>query len=282
MEKGALIGIGMTAEVYEWGTDKVLKLYFKRFSDDWARREAGIGMAVCEAGVSSPKVYETIEKDGRKGVIFQRISGKSIMEHIITEPYMLHSYAQRVARLHYRIHKCFSDNLPSQRERFEYTLGRSSKILGKRIDRILEYMEHLPDGNTVCHGDLHFDNIIISGNKLVPIDWSAAYRGSPLGDVARVCMIIISPSVPPFVPDFLAFLSGCIRQQICRAYLEEYMRLANVSLKDIDPWILPVAAAKLKDKVPGEEKWLMDIVNRRLDDYDKSNLPEVNCHEFQN
>lgn len=33
MSKGYLIGKGMTAEVYEWEEDKVIKLYFYCFSD---------------------------------------------------------------------------------------------------------------------------------------------------------------------------------------------------------------------------------------------------------
>jgi hypothetical protein len=49
------------------------------------------------------------------------------------------------------------------------------------------------------------------------------------------------------------------------SYLNEYMRVAKVKFEDIDAWMLPVAAAKLKDKVPGEEKWLMKIIDTRLE-----------------
>ena len=265
MKKGALIGKGMTAEVYEWGRDKVLKLYFDRFSDDWVKYEAKIGQTVNEAGVPSPAVFDTIEVDGRKGIIFQRIYGKSVLNHIETEPWNLYYFTQRIAALHFKIHKCSADGIPSQKERFEYTIKRSSEILGDREKRILDYMECLPDGESVCHGDLHFNNIIISKDKYIAVDWNSAYKGNPLGDVARTCLIIISPLVPPGTTDIMAKLHHCTKWLIYRTYLNEYMRRAKARFEDIDAWILPAAAAKLKDRVPGEEKWLMDIIDKRLE-----------------
>jgi uncharacterized protein (TIGR02172 family) len=268
MKKGKLTGKGMTAEVYEWGHDRVLKLYFERFSDDWIRNEAKKGYTVYEAGVPSPAVFEMVEIEGRKGLILQRIFGKSILSHIEVEPWKLYYYAQQTAGLHHRIHKYTADDLPSQKERFSYTIKCSSEILGDKVSRILDYVESLPNGISVCHGDLHFNNIIVSDDKLVAIDWNSAYKGNPLGDVARTCMIINSPAMPPGTSNIMAMLSQYTKGLIYWNYLSEYMRLNKVRFEDIDAWILPVAAAKLKDKNHREKKWLMDIINKRLEKLD--------------
>ena len=62
MEKGKLLGSGMTAEVYEWGQDKILKLYFNKYSsDEWVNHEAKVGHIVHESGVISPAVYDEVE-----------------------------------------------------------------------------------------------------------------------------------------------------------------------------------------------------------------------------
>lgn len=264
MGKGALIGEGMTAEVYEWGPDKVLKLYFDRFTGDWAQHEASVGKAIFEAGVPSPEVFDIIDMENRKGVIFQRIVGKSILEHLEAEPWLLYYYSQRVARLHYRIHQCSTYDIPSQRERFTYMVDRSSEVLGNKRPLILNYVSGLPDGNSVCHGDLHFNNIIITKKGGVAIDWNSAYRGNPLGDVARTCLIFLSPAGNSGIPAFLTGVSSLIKLAASWVYLSEYMRLSGAAFGDIDAWVLPVAAAKLRDKLPGEEKWLMDIINYRL------------------
>ena len=82
MQKRAIIGIGRTAEVYEWGQDKVLKLYFDWFPKDWIDYEAEIGYSINKAGVSSPTIYGIVEVEGRKGIIFQRIIGKTMLKLI--------------------------------------------------------------------------------------------------------------------------------------------------------------------------------------------------------
>lgn len=264
MKKGELIGKGMTAEVYEWGKDKVLKLYFEKFSDDWIKCEAEIGTAVHEAGVPSPAVYDMIDVDGRRGIIFQRILGKSMLKQIQAEPWNLYNFAKQLAELQFSIHQCSANNLPSQEERFAIRIKSSSGILGSMEQRILDYIRSLPNGFSVCHGDLHFNNIIVSGNKLVPIDWTNAYQGNPLGDVARTCLMMTSPVKPPGTSYMIMMLSQYTKWLTYWTYLNEYMRLAHVSFEEIDAWILPTAAAKLRDKIPGEEKWLMDTINKRL------------------
>lgn len=264
MEKGALIGKGMTAEVYEWGQDKVLKLYFEKYNEDWIKHEADIGYAIHASGVPSPAVYDMVIVNGRKGLIMQRLFGETLQNKIIAEPWMIYYYVKQLARLQYEIHKCSAEGLPNQKEKFEYAINRSVEILGDRQEKILKYVEALPDGTSVCHGDLYFGNIILSNHKLTAIDWNGAYCGNPLGDVARTCLIIISPSVPPGTLEIFNMLSQYAKGLVCWTYLNEYMTLAKVDIKDISAWLLPVAAAKLKDKVQGEEKWLMDIIGSNL------------------
>jgi len=208
MEKGRLIGKGMTAEVYEWGPDKVLKLYFERFGEDWAKFEARVGRTVHEAGVASPAVYDMVEVDGRKGVIFERIHGTSMLRQVLAEPWNVFNYAKDLVELQYSIHCCSAENLPTQKERFAIRINSTRELTQPEKRRIMEYIDRLPDGNSVCHGDLHFNNIIISKNKLVPIDWTSAYQGNPSGDVARTCLMMCSPSKTHGQSDLLLYMTN--------------------------------------------------------------------------
>lgn len=264
MKKGKLIGKGMTAEVYEWGQDKALKLYFDRYGEEWVKNEAQIGAAIHKAMVPSPDVFDIIDIENRRGLIFQRIEGKPLLSLIKEEPWKTYYFTQQLAELQYKIHQCSAEGLPSQVERFSAKIKSSSKILGNLKKKILDYIESLPDGISVCHGDFHFNNIIKSNDELVPIDWTSAYKGNPLGDVARTILMMLSPSKPPGIPDYLMALSKYTKWLTIWIYLNEYMRLSNAKYENIDAWILPAAAAKLKDNLPGEEKWLMDIIKERL------------------
>jgi uncharacterized protein (TIGR02172 family) len=264
MEKGILIGKGKTAEVYEWGTDKVLKLFFNRYNYERVKYEAEIGDTVHEAGIPSPEVFDIIELDGRKGIIFQRIFGKSILKHIQAEPWKLYYFSQQLAALQFKIHQYSAELLPTQKERLAFNIRKSSNRLGEKEKRILDYIGILPGGVSVCHGDLHFNNVIVSGNELVAIDWNSAYKGNPLGDVARTYLTMSPQAVPQQTSEKMIMLSQYSRWLASWTYLNEYMRLSGVKFENIDAWILPIAAAKLKDKAQSEEKLLMDIINKRL------------------
>ncbi|HEX9059553.1 MAG TPA: aminoglycoside phosphotransferase family protein, partial [Clostridia bacterium] len=251
--------------VYKWGEDKVVKLYFDKFKEDWIKREANIGRILHEAGLPTPAVFETIEIGGRRGIIQERIFGRTVLSLLETEPWKLYHFAHKMAGLHFKIHEKSVDGIPSQKERFMYTIKLSANILGDKVKLILDYLDKLPDGNNVCHGDMHFNNIIVSNNKFVAVDWSSAYKGNPLGDVARTCLIINSPSIFSTIPDPITLTILYSKWLAYLSYLNEYIRLSNVKFEDIDAWMLPAAAAKLKDKIPGEEKWLMKIINQRLE-----------------
>jgi hypothetical protein len=46
--------------------------------------------------------------------------------------------------------------------------------------------------------------------------------------------------------------------------LSEYTKLAKVKPADVEKWLLPVAAARLRERVPGEEQWLLDMIDEKL------------------
>jgi len=266
MEKGELVGKGTTAEVYKWGQDKVLKLYLRNYKEEWVKYEAEIGQKIHEAGVSSPAVFDMVEIDGRKGIIFERVFGKTFTGMIFQQPWLFSSCVYQMARFQNNINKQHCTNgIPSQKEKFTRTISLSSGILGDKVKKILDYIDRLPDRDNICHGDMYLSNIIDSGNKLVAIDWSGGYRGDPSGDVARTCLIINSPAMLPGTPGILAEMSKFPKALTYNTYLNEYLRVSKTRFEDIDAWILPVAAAKLKDRIPGEEKWLMKIINKRLE-----------------
>lgn len=259
-----MIGKGMTAEVYEWGKDRVLKLFNKGFNIERINHEAEVGFRVNQAGIPSPASYGMIDVDGRKGIILQRIFGRSILKHVETEPWMTSYYAKQMADLHFKIHNHTVKQLPDQKEIIATAIKESAEILGDKEIRILAYLDKLPMGTSVCHGDLHFENIIISENGLVAIDWMNAYRGNALGDVARTCLSISSPAIPNGTFDIMniPFMYG--KWLTYWGYMNRYMKLAKVSFENIDAWILPLAAARLKEKIPGEKKWLIETIDRHL------------------
>ncbi len=74
------IAEGRTAEIYSWGDGHILKLYRDWWPSHWVEYEARIGRAVHAAGIPSPGAQEIIEVNGRRGLIYERFDGVSMLQ----------------------------------------------------------------------------------------------------------------------------------------------------------------------------------------------------------
>ena len=124
-QSSALLARGRTAEIYAWGNGRVLKLFFDWCPESWARQEARVTRAVHAAGLPVPAVEDMIEVDGRTGIVFERVAGRSMVQELLARPWQLYRIASTLAELHAAMHKCEVPGLPS----FSAALERSVRGL---------------------------------------------------------------------------------------------------------------------------------------------------------
>lgn len=123
----------------------------------------------------------------------------------------------------------------------------------------------LPNGNKVCYGDYHTDNIIMMDGEAKVLDWMTATSGNPCGDVARTLIMIRYSYLPSDMPKATKLFIQTARKLFARFYLNSYMKLTNTSAKSIDKWLLPVMAARLVEGVPEPEKqFLLRKIRHKL------------------
>ncbi len=130
----------------------------------------------------------------------------------------------------------------------------------------------MPDGNTLCHGDLHPENLMVSKNKLYVIDWSNAYSGNPIGDVARTYYVLkygLAPSDEyTLKKNFIVrFFFKKIKSLVAKTYIKHYIKLTGISLKEIRKWDLAIYAARLREPVPLEYDNLLKMITKILKNY---------------
>jgi uncharacterized protein (TIGR02172 family) len=263
MSKGALIGKGRTADIYAWGDDSVLKLFHAGRSSGEAAYEAKIASAVHASGAASPALLDTVEFEGRQGLIYERIHGPSLAEVLRHSPWQLPRLARAFARLQASMHRRTASDLPSQRQCLSRKIEAASPLPSELKERALQALSHLPDGNVLCHGDFHPENIIMSPRGPVTIDWVDATRGNPLADVARTSLILSAAHLYlPANPGSLAvrFIIAAFH----RIYLAHYVRATNTQERQIRVWRGPVAAARLEEAISIEEAWLVKTVASSL------------------
>jgi aminoglycoside phosphotransferase (APT) family kinase protein len=266
MPKGALLGVGRTAEVYAWAPGLVLKLYRSGFPRDWVAHEARLGRLVHAAGQPAPAVGELVEVEGRSGYLCERLQGPSMLDALQRRPWRAGGAGRELARLHLRIHRSAAPpELPSLAEQLARNIRHPRSALGDLAERVVTVLETLPAGEALCHYDFHPGNVLGVGDGARVIDWPASGRGAAAADVARTLVLLESPYLPEGFPSVLRPVALGLKRWIASAYLAEYQRGSGLARSDVLSWRVPVAAARLWEQVPGEREWLLGMVRRGLD-----------------
>jgi uncharacterized protein (TIGR02172 family) len=232
-----LIGRGVTSDVFSWRDGMVVKLFHAGTDISRIMQEFDVTNAIHHAGFAAPAVHEIIEHEKRNGIVMERIEGPSLLDANQSKPWRMWSAVRQLARMHADLHGYPAPAfLPQQRqllaERIAAIPWKTSedRVVAERL------LSTLPDGESICHGDFHPGNVILSSQGPIVIDWSTASRGSPLGDVARTSLLFDNAEIPTTVPMFGRHFFGIFRQWFHRVYLYEYFRVRPGSRKEIQQW----------------------------------------------
>src|SRR6185436_13291676 len=99
------IARGLTSEVFAFGSDRVLKLFFPWFRRAKIEREFLVTKSLHAAGLAVPNAFELIESDGRLGIVFERLHGISMMRDAARKPWSVFAAARRFAEMHAKMHE---------------------------------------------------------------------------------------------------------------------------------------------------------------------------------
>jgi uncharacterized protein (TIGR02172 family) len=255
---GKPIAFGRTAEIYAWGEGQILKLFQDQFSVGQVEYEARIAAIVHAAGLPIPAVGEVVEINGRAGLIYERVAGVSMLETFKAKPGRFFQFARLLAELQAEMHTCRVPELPSLRQRLEKKIREAETLPSDMRRAILATLDRLPDDDCLCHGDFHPDNVLLTARGPIIIDWTDATCGSPLADVARTSLLLRVGALPSG-PSALWLLSVG-RRWFRLAYLKRYFQLRPGDPRQLSAWQPVIAAARLKEKIPGEQEQLLALI----------------------
>jgi len=266
------IGVGRTAEIYAWGDGRVLRLYRDGASTSYAVREMTAFRDAYEAGLPCPAIYPfdqsndgLVRIDDRLGFVMDRVDGPSMLAELSRRPWLLLRYARRFAELHRMVHSRSTRSLPSQRLRFKTVIERIRPDVGDTIaDAIQQDLLALPDGNAVCHGDFHPDNILLHSAGPVIIDWGPATCGNPAADVAWTATLFRYAGCPPSTMWWQRPLIFLLRRAFFTAYRRAYAQGAPFDWREVVAWAPVIAAVRLGDGIPEERAALLAVLRRRF------------------
>jgi len=268
MTKMNLIASGRTAEVFSYSDDKIVKLFHTWCPRQWISKEAESSKVVSSAGLSVPRYFGEIEVEGRRGLIFERIEGESLFRQLEKNPFSTRHVGLILANTHYQIHSKSAGSLPSLMDYMKQSVEKVECLSPEKKQKILKLIESLKDGNALCHYDFHPGQIIQNNEGCYVIDWMTAFRGNPIGDVARTYILFLFGQLPP-KSLLLNFAMTLVRKGLLHSYLKNYARLSGgINKSDLERWAVVTAATRLMENIEHERADLLRYIDRHLKKWD--------------
>jgi Ser/Thr protein kinase RdoA (MazF antagonist) len=254
------IAEGRTAEIYAWQNGTILKLYREWCPPHWVEYESKVAHAVSGAGIPTPAAGEIVEINGRRGIIFERVSGISMLQDMNSRPWKLIKHAHTLAMLQARINQLSFPGLASNKDGLAHAIRQAPHLNDRSREKVLNLLSGLQGGDRVCHGDFHPGNVMLTDRGAIVIDWMTVNVGNPVADFARTNLILmvgpkgagkqISPVARFFIRSF--------RQIYARSYLQIMPDTNNERCQ----WLTVNAAARLAEQIEPERENLLSIVER--------------------
>lgn len=101
-----------------------------------------------------------------------------------------------MAGLHCDLHKLeTTEKIYQQKDMLKSQIMVAPMLSEEEKSVILKYLEKLPEGTRLCHGDFHPDNVLMD-EQLWVIDWMTGVVGEPAGDAARSVVMFSLGAMP--------------------------------------------------------------------------------------
>lgn len=202
-----------------------------------------------------------MEVNDRPGLLYERVSGPSMVEAFRARPWTLLSSARLLAELHTAMHASdVTAALPSQRERLARKIRQGEGLRPALREAAVRVLEGMPGGERLCHGDFHPGNVILSHRGPVIIDWLDATLGNPLADVARTSVILLGVRGSANVSWLERLLVGWYHQ----VYMRRTFELRAGGEREYRAWHPIVAAARMSEGIKEMGDWLREQVEAGL------------------
>jgi len=204
--------------------------------------------------------------EGRLGIVYERIDGPSMLEDVLRHPWRFVSVAHQFADLHLAMHRRTLLELPSGLELLTRLIRAAPRLTDQVRTQLLGKLDQLPDGDAICHGDYHPDNILMTPRGPIVIDWMSATRGHPLADLAGTSLLFRVVDVPATVGRLTRGLIEVLRRVLLSMYLRRYFKSSPHRREQMDDWVPVMAAAYLgQGLTTQEEDRLISIINAALE-----------------
>lgn len=262
-ERPSKLAEGREAEIFDWGERRVLRLYRDPAQRERADRELLALAAVRTALACAPAPYGRMDWNGRPGLLLERLDGEGLLAEMQRRPWRAWALAKLSGRVHAEVNAVRAPfELPELRSEIRRRITALNDVPVALCESALAVLERLPDGDALCHGDFHPDNVLLCGNGPAVIDWPNATRGDACGDFARSSLMFRVGSLPPGTPRLVRWGRWIGGSTFLRGYAAGYGETLRFDPALFRRWQFVRAVDRFADGIPEEREGLLRAADR--------------------
>jgi aminoglycoside phosphotransferase (APT) family kinase protein len=236
MNLGDPIATGNTATIYEH-ENRVIKVYKEQFSNEVSILEAEKQVYAHSYGLPVPKIVEVKEIEGKPAIVMERIKGETLGNLLKKNLDRATHYMNLSIEVQQKIHRVPSPKLGLMTDKLKRQIQAAELLEKKQKTALIHQLESIPFEPHLCHGDFHLLNLIMSDDNVYVLDWIDATSGDVRADVYRSYLLYAQHS-----------------EDLAEMYLHLYCEKSGISKEEIFQWAPIVAAARLSENVPTDNK----------------------------
>ena len=253
------IGIGRTAEVFDYKDNKVLKLFYSTVNEEDIEYEYLITKNISDMTNIVPKVYDVINVKDRMGIVYEKLNGEMLSDHLARNLKNARKIVHKFAQIQKRLNNISIETFPNHTNKLKQKIMSSSLLCDPEKEVILKYLKII-NRDEICHGDYHPENVFVDqDHNFRVIDWANTFVSNKYIDIAKTYYLIKSGKTlnrKSIAGELIEWLG---RQFITKLYWEEVKTGENRE-KYFLPCLFIVILIRYDENIEPEKKWIYNYV----------------------
>lgn len=243
MNLGTPIATGNTAKVYLY-KNKIYKVFNDSLPGEESIKEAKKQQYAHSCGLPVPKIVDVTTIDGKQVIIMEHIKGRTLGDLLTDNMEKAEYYMGMSVDIQMGIHQIKAHSIEPMSEKLRRQIESASEFDQELKPALIKKLESMTVEETLCHGDFHLYNLILSEERVTIIDWVDSSAGDRRADVYRTYL-----------------LYSQVSEELADMYLRLFCEKSGLSKDEILEWAPIIAAARLSKKVSSENpNRLLEIV----------------------
>ncbi len=183
-----LIGKGAYGKVYRLSPDSIVKSFYRGNPLSDIERERNLAKLAFILGIPTAISYDVVKiKEEKLGSVYELIASDSLLDTFLKNPDKYDEYLAEYVKLLKQMGSTHVDSklIPSYKEDLEVRLSHCNGIVDPALlSHIRSFLDTMPEGDYLLHGDCHFKNIFVTPDGPLLIDMDTLSKGDPLYELS--------------------------------------------------------------------------------------------------